>query len=563
MANLYSLKRLRTSRYLKLSQLLYYIVRRGLPARSVKIKQAIYLRVNTRLVKPISVNNIYVSDNEIEFLNVSKNFAGSHFDWQPKDMSRLWQYNLHYFDYLREPERSLGNKKSLINDWIEFNQQGSQPGWEPFTVSLRIVNWIFFFLTVMKHENVPQSWLNSLFEQALWLSMNDEKHILANHYFENIKALLFAGVYFQGKTADIWLKKSQQLLYEQLHEQFLEDGGHFEKSPLYHCFMLENCLDIYNIIANNRSVCDIKLQSILKKQIEHSLHWLSEMQFHGGWLPLFNDSVHNLAPNYLELSQYARELFLYESEASIVSGGKIIELDASGYYGIETGLDKFLIDCGDISPSYQPGHTHCDFLSYELAFNNQMIVVDSGVFEYAEGKMRDYVRSTNAHNTISVDGDEQSEVWAAFRVARRAKKLYAEITRNNHGATFKGGYVGFYAVKGKAKHYRQVDVFLDDANNSLEQIRILDKIHVSGKHLAENYLHIHPSIECDDQGKGIIQLIRNGEPIAKVVIDRDCIYKISHSFYCPEFGVKLKNSKIVMKKAGKNNISMSYKINKV
>ena len=113
--------------------------------------------MDTGLAEPITVNGIFVSDVEFEFLNVSKNIQDSQTDWQPSDMSRLWQYNLHYFDYLRESERSLDNKKTLINDWINSNPQGSHPGWEPFTVSLRIVNWIFFILTELKNEEIPQA----------------------------------------------------------------------------------------------------------------------------------------------------------------------------------------------------------------------------------------------------------------------------------------------------------------------------------------------------------------------------------------------------------------------
>jgi len=562
-SNLHLLKRLRTARYLKPSQLFYYILRRGLPARAVKYNGPVTTRAEAKLVEPIPVNGIYVSDTEFEFLNVTRDIGADQTDWQSGDMSRLWQYNLHYFDFLRESERSLENKKALINDWINANPQGAQPGWEPFTVSLRIVNWMFFFLTSMEREDIPPAWIESLFEQALWLASNDEKHILANHYFENIKALMFAGVYFQGKTAAKWLKKSQQLLREQLHEQFLEDGGHYEKSPQYHCLMLENCLDLYNLVANNRAVCDLKLQTILKSQIEYSLHWLSDIQYHNGEIPLFNDTVNNVAPAYLELSQYASRLFLYEPEASIVSGGKVIDLYASGYYGIEAGLDKFLIDCGDISPDYQPGHTHCDFLSYELVFDDQMIVVDSGVFEYTEGAMRNYVRSTQAHNTVSVDGDQQSEIWAEFRVARRACKLFAEITQNNQGAYFKGGYEGFYAVSGKAKHMRDVAMQLNEAGNAISRITIRDDIQFKGKHQVESFIHLHPSLVCKDDGAGNIALIQFGERVANVILDKEISYKISTSYYCPEFGRRLENSVIIMQHAGIDGVDMGYMIEKV
>ena len=562
MAKVNLLWRWHTIRHLSSSQLRYYFIRRGLPSRSVHLSNDASVRGNIALVSPIQTSGIYVDDYTFEFLNVSSKLNSTNMEWQPKSMSRLWQYNLHYFDYLREPERMLENKKALIEDWIEHNHQGSQPAWEPFTVSLRIVNWIFFFLVEMKNEAIPQIWINSLYEQACWLEKNDEKHILANHYFENIKALMFAGIYFKGKRADKWLNKSQLLVADQLHEQFLNDGGHFEKSPMYHCLMLENCLDVYNLCANNRATFGKNLPTLLQSQIEYSLHWLSDIHYHNGELPLFNDSAQNIGPNYSQLSQYANRLFRYESEASIVSGGKLIDLDASGYYGLEVGADKFIIDCGDISPEYQPGHTHCDFLSYELALDDQVIVVDAGVYEYAVGEMRDYVRSTRAHNTVSVDGDEQSELWSAFRVARRAKKLHTHITQTSEGAIFNGGFEGFYAIRGRAKHLRKANISMEKTGKAIAHVCIEDEIQVRGEHKAESFIHLHPRIDCKDQGEGNIQLNLNGECVANVMIDKSCSYKIEHSFYCPEFGKKFDNSMIVLMKKGRNNIMMKYEISK-
>ena len=126
-------------------------------------------------------------------------------DWHPNDVSRLWRYNLHYFDYLREDGRKRNEKIFLIRDWVTKNPQGSQPGWEPFTAGLRIINWIFFLTKYTQYQS--KDILYSLYLQVLWLEENDERHILANHYFENLKTLTFAGGFFRGNDAERWLKK--------------------------------------------------------------------------------------------------------------------------------------------------------------------------------------------------------------------------------------------------------------------------------------------------------------------------------------------------------------------
>ncbi len=83
--------------------------------------------------------------------------------------------------------------------------------------------------------------------------------------------------------------------------------------------------------------------------------------------------------------------------------------------------DFLIFDAGEPCPPYLPAHAHADLLSFELSVAGRRLVVDSGVYEYARGSWRDYFRSTRAHNTVEVAGQNQSEVWGSFRTARRAR----------------------------------------------------------------------------------------------------------------------------------------------
>ena len=67
----------------------------------------------------------------------------------------------------------------------DINPAGTGDGWEPYTVSLRIVNWIKLFLREDFSGRVQPAWLDSLHQQAAWLERNIEYHILANHYLKN------------------------------------------------------------------------------------------------------------------------------------------------------------------------------------------------------------------------------------------------------------------------------------------------------------------------------------------------------------------------------------------
>jgi uncharacterized heparinase superfamily protein len=78
------------------------------------------------------------------------------------------------------------------------------------------------------------------------------------------------------------------------------------------------------------------------------------------------------------------------------------------------------LDVASIGPDYLPGHAHADTLSFELSLERQRVIVDSGISRYGEGPERLRQRGTAAHNTVVIDGQDSSEVWGGFRVARRA-----------------------------------------------------------------------------------------------------------------------------------------------
>ncbi len=553
----------RTLRHLKPVQIVFYMLRRQLPPRTVKPSAEARVREERYLQPLLPVSTFQQSEHTFTCLNQTVEFDNEYINWNPSGKSRLWLYHLHYFDQLRDIYRSDDNKRFLVDDWIKRNPQGSQPAWEPYTVSLRIVNWVAFMLSDASPRRLPIHWLDSLYEQTLWLEKNDERHILANHYFENIKAWLFAGVFFQGKDAERWLTRGKRLLLEQLSEQFLDDGGHYERSPHYHALMLENMLDLFNLSRSNSGVLGNETEAALEEVIVRGLAFLHRITLPDGTIPLFNDSVQGASPSIDELYVYAGK-FIDITPPEYSGGVELVNEPSSGIYGYRHDDDMLLIDCGDIGPDYQPGHTHCDFLSFELIWDDEPVIVDSGVYEYQAGEMRDYVRSTAAHNTISVDGKEQSEIWGEFRVARRANKLQAEIVRrSDNQIVFSGGYQGFPQVSDKIAHKRKIVCHLNHGGAAIE---VHDKVLGKGVHRIDSYLHFHPDITLEDNGGGCWNLLREQVTIARLVIETDGDKTIStilgQDWYCPEFGIKQKNQVMIMTTEAALPVSLSYSIEK-
>ena len=127
------------------------------------------------------------------FLNKS-HYINSVNDWNNSKYSKLWLYNLHYFDDLNSVDAEKRNEwhYKLIQRWFEENPPGHGNGWEPYPISLRIVNWIKWS---MSGNELNEKLLKSIMTQANWLEQNLETHLLGNHLFSNAKALCFVGLF--------------------------------------------------------------------------------------------------------------------------------------------------------------------------------------------------------------------------------------------------------------------------------------------------------------------------------------------------------------------------------
>ena len=301
---------------------------------------------------------------------------------------------------------------------------------------------------------------------------------------------------------------------------------------------------------------------LLQNTVFKNLKFINDIVFPDKNIPLLNDSAFNIAPTLEEINEYANKLFSGADELKQLTEYQeplLIDKPDSGLYGYRAAKDMFIIDCGDIGPSYQPGHTHCDFLSYELMLNDKRLIVDTGVCEYEPGEMRHYLRSTSAHNTLRVGQQEQSEVWGEFRVARRAKKIQASITKSNNRVMFSGEYQGFHSLRANIKHKRDVDLTLKD--NKIDQICIVDIVTGAGNHLAESFVHFHPDVEVKDRGNGQISL-RLNKDCWQLTITEPQHYQLEDSVYCPEFGMKIPGQVLVMSRQTDLPCKLGYKIDR-
>ncbi len=518
---------------LKPSQLFYYLLRRVFDVRKhYRVSDAYEVNSSLSACEFLEWQMEADTDWTFRFLNQSRKFEAGKPDWVSADMPRLWRYNLHYFDFLQDPKLDQSTKELLIINWIEKNPVGTETAWEPYTLSLRLVNWIKYLMCQEKNNKVPSEMIHSLALQAYWLDKNLEKHILANHYFKNIKAMMFAAIYLKGEDSDKWLKTATKELLAQIREQTLDDGGHYERSPMYHSIYLEDLLDLLQIVTVDRVGEELVLQ--LKNVALKAALFQRDILMPDSRIPLFNDAAFGIAPEPETLLRYASDALSVDMfDASRFPSRQMF--DSTGYFILGDEKNRMIVDCGETGPRYQPGHTHCDTLSYELAVDGKTLIVDSGTYDYQPGEKRAFDRSTLAHNTIAVDGFEQSEIWGLFRVARRASPLFAKFTQTVDGAEFSGAHDGYHRLAKAVTHQRDISF------TRTKGWSISDSLDGQGVHQIESFIHLHPDVFIDIKGKLLVLKDQEQKSLADVEIEGDVEIEILDSVYHPEFGVEESN----------------------
>jgi hypothetical protein len=433
--------------------------------------------VSLKFINWIDKPETLVKDS-FKFLNLVSQIDNYEIDWNFDCFGKLWNYYLNYMDYLLQPGMGQDRGKILIHDFIQ-KLTSKSCGLEPYPISVRGINWIKF---LTKHGVQNQTIDSSLYAQYKILLDNLEYHLLGNHLLENSFSLLFGAFYFNDRG---FYDKAKDIIENELIEQILDDGGHFELSPMYHQIILDRILDSINLLQNNILFGGQEsLLDLLKAKSFKMLHWISCMTLSNGNIPLFNDSTFDIAPSTQQLDDYAIRLKLISENTihELRLNSLNSSLKDSGYRRFNCSNYECIIDVGQIGPDYQPGHAHADTFNFELYLQRKPIVVDTGISTYEKNDRRQNERGTSAHNTIQFGNLNSSEIWNGFRVAKRAKIIHLQETGTEITAVHDGyKHLGLF-------HER---IFAISDNG----LKITDNIIGNNKLCFIARIHLHPDVE--------------------------------------------------------------------
>ena len=348
---------------------------------------------------------------QFRFLSHDKTFDSDQVDWSHAEYGMLWTYNLNYFDWLQQ---EVMTSEVGLNSLRSFYSDAHQNPFtlHPYPTSLRIINASKF---VCKWQ-IQKPWLHRQMVADLHLLKDRlEYHLLANHLLENAFALYIGGLV----TGELdFFDAGRRLLAQQLQEQLLNDGMHYERSPMYHMIILERLLDALNFAkAHNDELVKV-LTFYAAKMTCLAMNWRGLER-----IPMMQDSAYGVASQLNIVLTYAERLLVEDMPLAPCEFGQ------SRYRTLTSGALTLVANVGGINPRHQPGHAHADELHFELYHKGKPVITDVGVSTYEKNERRLLERSTASHNCVSW-GENSSDVWAGFRVGRRSNVKLLQDTES-------------------------------------------------------------------------------------------------------------------------------------
>lgn len=451
------------------------------------------------------------ADGRYTFLNRTIDF-GEGIDWQHEKLDEyplLWRLKLQAFEHLEwlvlgyepgTPEADVRDtfQRQLLS-WAASNPIGEKRylrrSWIPHSVSLRVVNWSRYaaWRSRIDSEAVPGQLYGEIYKNALFLSNHTEYEIGGNHLIENAIALVIAGVLFENHETG-WIRQGVEILRRAGETQFMTDGGHFERSPMYHIMVLRRYITACDLLSGiGRSVRE------LEETVERALGFLAEISNPVGRIPLLNDSVYREQLEASTCLEYGEIAGFTPREISLTWDG------GSGYRTLGSRAGTLLMDVGEVGPKHLPAHSHNDQLTVLVWVDDAPLLTDTGVYDYAKNSRRQFARSVRAHNTVQYGDIEPIPVGGSYLMGRRTS--IETVSESDRTITAK---YERRALAGPTYECRRT------VTASSDGWRIRDKVESETEATVTVRYHFHPEINLTEGSRDGYDAHRNGEKLASL-----------------------------------------------
>jgi hypothetical protein len=204
--------------------------------------------------------------------------------------------------------------------------------------------------------------------------------------------------------AERWLAYGLYLLEQEAPHQIRQDGGGREEALWYLRFVS----DLYGLVVSLFRHHGQLIPQKLEQAFERSRDFLQTMtRFTDGRLPPIGDGDNG----------YALSPFLQFGPVRTEPSPGLTSFHLSGYSILQgRNQERLLFDHGELGMAPCYAHGHADALSVQLEVGNRELLIDPGTYTYTgHPDWRQYFRGTRAHNTVTVDGQDQAVQETSFR----------------------------------------------------------------------------------------------------------------------------------------------------
>ncbi len=482
----------------------------------------------------------YVWENKY-FQNIETVKLGSHIDVKiPWELSRMQHLSVYLNSYIYTKDiKDLQAIMNQILDWRDKNPYKKSVNWTcSMEVGIRAINLIYIALVepkiLLKNEKFSEVFVQLLYEHGKYIYGNLERYdeYYNNHYLSDLLGLLWIGLFLQDKVLKKskkecrkWVNFANRELVQELDKQVKEDGTDYESSTSYHRLVTE----IYLLfVFINKIYGGYKIASSVIKKIEKMLYFLLEIRKPDGLLPTIGDNDDGriiIFDNYHFWNRRSCD-FILERRSQLLSGDlskkkdsippvsvNSVSFDDGGYYLLRNKTVYCMIHCGALSMNGHGGHSHNDQLAVVVSIKGRDFLVDSGTGLYTRDvSVRNFFRSTAAHNTLEIMEEEQNNIIPENLFQLKEQTFSECIFFNDF--KFVGRHFG-YRDSGKI-HRRNVEVNqkglkILDYLDEIEKTNVTEKKYrlnfVLDKNVKVNQINDHKIILTNENAK--VQMTSN------------------------------------------------------
>jgi hypothetical protein len=490
------------------------------------------------------------------------------------DVKYVWEPSRHQhltaLAFAENAEEQTGYIVQSIDSWLRANPYLEGVHWtSSLEMAERVISWALLYPRIAPHvtrdADFRKRWLTSTYQHLSRISRKLSLHSSANNHLVGELVGLFVGATcfnFWSECAS-WRALARQSLEREILLQIGDDGVNREQATSYHLFTLE--LFLLAFILGRRG--ETPFSDRYAERLRGMATFVDTIATRHGDLPWYGDSddargfVFSEEEGSLEVVMQLAGLTFDEPRwlrftPSPTAATRALLPDMLGK--LDQGLDpkapvapsevfrnaglaclrthddrvQVVMDFGPLGFPAPAGHGHADALAIWLAINGEYFLVDAGTYAYhSHPEWRTYFRSTPAHNTACIDGEDQSEMAGRFLWSSKAEARLLRCETTQERVTIEAEHDGYRRLPDAVTHRRSVSFDRGSGDVSIE-----DRFSCTGRHHVELFFHMHQEATVHSVRSGEAQVQWREENIHFSSPDRTAYWEIIRGSDNPKLG---------------------------